>query len=121
MNDDERRIKFELTGNRATMLPAMAQALRDEGYTVLPPGSADERKPTLLDLLRRPEPLNVEDIPWLVKDFDVLYRTGQTVVDGWHSPTVSLPTVIRALEAQLQRLEPAFRQIEAVKAALRKP
>jgi hypothetical protein len=73
---------------------------------------------TLLDLLRRKKPLTIDDIPWLVKDFDVLYSAAEAAVfqahlDGYRTAH------LRDLARQLERLKPAMEQIAAVKTALR--
>jgi hypothetical protein len=80
----------------------------------------DERKPTLIALLSGPSRavIEIDHIPWLVKDFDVLYRAAdncaaQAAIDGYAGGHV------RDLLRQLERLKPAMEQIEAVKAALR--
>lgn len=75
---------------------------------------ADERRPTLLEWLRGRKPIAVEDVPWLVKDFEVLYRTaesalGQAMLDGYDTAHM------RDLGRQLQRLAPAFGQAVEVK------
>jgi hypothetical protein len=73
---------------------------------------------SLLDLLRRKKPLDIEDIPWLVKDFDVLYRAAEAAVvqarlDGYDTAH------LRDLARQLERLAPAAGEILDVKRALR--
>lgn len=79
----------------------------------------DERSPGLLDLLRiGGMPPQTEDIPWLVKDFDALYRAAegaavQAQLDGYDTAHV------RDLLRQLERLKAAMRQIQDVKAELR--
>jgi hypothetical protein len=69
-----------------------------------------------LDLLRR-KVLDMNDIPWLVKDFDVLYRAAQATLE---IETIAGAKAARAdLRLQLERLRPAFEEIQAVKRALR--
>lgn len=63
---------------------------------------------------------DVDDVPWLVKDFDVLYSTaenlaGQLALDGHRG--AHLADLVR----QLERLRPAMDQIQTLKAALRRP
>lgn len=79
---------------------------------------SDERKPSLVDWLRGPKPINIEDVPWLVKDFDILYRTaenalGQALLDGYDTAHM------RDLAVQLQRLAPALGQIQMVRSSLK--
>jgi hypothetical protein len=77
----------------------------------------DERKPGLVALLSGPSRavIDIEHIPWLVEDFDVLYRCAERELASLGAIGIVVPD----LHAQLKRLKPAMEQIEAVKAALR--
>lgn len=75
----------------------------------------EERKPGLLAWLRGPKPIMIEDVPWLVKDFNVLYATALRVLDepeSEHARTM--------LGAQLLRLKPAYTQTQLVRADTRR-
>jgi hypothetical protein len=78
-----------------------------------------EREPHLVALLSGPNRavIDLEHVPWLVKDFDVLYRTAEREL----ASLAELGMVAPDLRAQLDRLKPAMEQIEAVKARLRGP
>lgn len=76
-----------------------------------------DAQPALVDQLRK-GPINIDDVPWLVKDFDVLYRAAEDVSESIIDPDRVSPP-LRQLRAQLERLRPAFAHIQAVKAALR--
>jgi len=60
------------------------------------------------------------DIPWLVKDFDILYRSAAALIAqldaGCHDDPD--PVAIEALRAQLGRLRPAFEHIRSLKQTL---
>ena len=73
----------------------------------------------LLEQLRQP-PVDIEDVPWLVKDFDVLYRAAERLAQACHGRGNEGPYApLHALDAQLERLKPAMEQIALVKANLR--
>lgn len=72
---------------------------------------------TLVQQLRA-GPISIDDVPWLVKDFDVLYRVAKAAVHSAQSGAFITHELI-ALQVHLQRLAPALEQIQAVKAALR--
>ena len=78
------------------------------------------RLPKLDVLLSTPSRTSIDigHIPWLVKDFDVLYRIAEDVAASVIYPDRASPP-LRQLRAQLDRLKPAMEQIEAVKARLR--
>jgi hypothetical protein len=59
----------------------------------------------------------VEDVPWLVKDFDVLYRAAKAAVDSIEGTTIGIGAAL-ALSEQLARLEPAARHVLALKVSL---
>ena len=59
--------------------------------------------------------VNAHDASWLVKDFDVLYRVARAELDGLAANGMNLPD----LRAQLDRLKPAFEQVQSLKASLR--
>lgn len=59
-----------------------------------------------------------EQVPWLVKDFDVLYRTARQLVAPDGRPRGDASSHFRELEAQIERLRPAIEQIQHLKAAL---
>lgn len=65
-------------------------------------------------------PLQTErDVHWLVKDFDILYRSALDVSVSIVEPERETPPQ-RNLRAQLLRLRPAFEQIQSIKAELRR-
>lgn len=59
-------------------------------------------------------PQTDRDVHWLVKDFDVLYRTA----DRELATLAECGIVVPSLAAQLERLRPAMRIIEGMKAQL---
>jgi hypothetical protein len=58
-----------------------------------------------------------DHVPWLVKDFNVLYATADAVANGWLAP--DLPKRVEYLRAQVERLKPAYDETQAVKTAWR--
>ena len=60
-------------------------------------------------------PQTDRDVHWLVKDFDVLYRTADRELNELAESGLVVP----GLAAQLERLRPAMRIIEGMKEQLR--
>lgn len=57
---------------------------------------------------------------WLYKDFNVLYRCAKALADACNGRGDARPyPPLRALEAQLERLAPAFTDTEEIRAAMR--
>lgn len=81
--------------------------------------SDDERKPELVQALGELR-IDIDDVPWLVKDFHVLYRAALDVSESIVDPERETPPQ-RFLRAQLARLRPAFEQCEAVRAGTLPP
>ncbi len=77
-----------------------------------------DRKPSLIEWLQGPRPINIDDVPWLVKDFDILYQVASATLDietlGDAHRTRTL------LRAQIERLRPAFEQVQALKQNIRR-
>jgi hypothetical protein len=72
----------------------------------------------ILAWLRGPPPINVGQVPWLVKDFNVLYRVADRAaraLRGDADPVAALAD----LTAQLERLAPAFTDTEEVRKSMR--
>lgn len=62
--------------------------------------------------------INPNDPGWLVKDFDVLYRAAERVSEACHGRGDEGPYgPLNDLDAQLRRLAPAHREIQALKAS----
>jgi len=64
--------------------------------------------------------VNADDASWLVKDFDVLYRSALDVSESVLDPDGASPP-LRQLRAQLARLKTAFEHVQSLKASLREP
>jgi len=75
--------------------------------------AAEVREPELPKLVFD-RGIAIEELPWLVKDFDILYRTALDVGLSIVEPDRATPPQ-RQLIAQLNRLRPAFDQIQATK------
>jgi len=73
----------------------------------------------ILEWLCGPKPIHIDQVPWLVKDFNVLYRAALDVSESDPRPTVECTPPMRALRAQLERLRPAFMDTEEVREAVR--
>jgi hypothetical protein len=57
---------------------------------------------------------------WLIKDFNVLYRVAASLADACHGRGDGRPyEPFRALDAQLERLKPAFTDTEEVRRLMR--
>lgn len=57
-----------------------------------------------------------DDPGWLVKDFNVLYRCAKALADACNGRGDARPyPPLCALEAQLERLKPAYEQTERVR------
>lgn len=77
-----------------------------------------DRKPSLIEWLQGPRPINIDDVPWLVKDFDVLFKAAVATLN---IETMEDATRTRAvLRAQIERLWPAYEQVQALKENLRR-
>lgn len=58
----------------------------------------------------------IDDVPWLVKDFHVLYKTAKQLIERECDARGNTPdSDFEDLEQQLKRLEPAFIACEAVR------
>lgn len=71
----------------------------------------------IAEWLHGPKPINVDQVPWLVKDFNVLYRVAERAaraLRGDADPHAALAD----LTAQLERLRPAFTDVEEVRKAM---
>lgn len=68
--------------------------------------------PGLVEMLRK-GPINIDDVPWLCKDFAVLYRVAKATLDlrGLDDTFAKRG----ALRLQIERLAPAFDQCESVR------
>jgi hypothetical protein len=73
----------------------------------------------IIEWLRGPPPISIDQVPWLVKDFNVLYRVALDVSESDTRPTGECPPPLRNLRAQLERLRPAFADTEEVRRACR--
>lgn len=73
--------------------------------------------PSLLDLVRtKGQKFFIEDVPWFVKDFHVLYKTAKQLIDREPDARGNTPdSDFEDLERQLERLKPAFDHCEAVR------
>lgn len=73
--------------------------------------------PSLLDLVReKGQKLFIDDVPWFVKDFSVLYRTAKRLVEREPDARGNTPdSDFEALERQIERLKPAFDHCESVR------
>lgn len=57
---------------------------------------------------------------WLTKDFNVLYRVAQSLADACHGRGDGRPyEPLKALDAQLERLRPAFTDTQEVRRLMR--
>jgi hypothetical protein len=77
--------------------------------------------PSLLDMvLKKKQKLFIEDVPWFVKDFSVLYTSAKNVVEACEGRGIyegrPYPALAN-LKAQLQRLEHAAAHCEQVRHA----
>lgn len=81
--------------------------------------SDDERKPELVQALGELR-IDIDDVPWLVKDFHVLYRVAKAAVESAQKG-VFITNELIALQIHLDRLAPAFQQCEAVRAGTLPP
>jgi hypothetical protein len=70
--------------------------------------------PGLVELLRQ-GPIDIDDVPWLVKDFAVLYRAAERLVAGDDVRPGKAAGDFEALVLQVRRLRPAFDQCESVR------
>jgi len=85
------------------------------------------RAPSLVEQLAKRQPIDGETatwsgadaIPWLVKDFDVLYRSAEAALEALPDVGDRRADAIGALRTQLRRLRPAFEQCQAVRALAR--
>lgn len=64
--------------------------------------------------------VDIRDVPWLVKDFNVLYRVALDVSMSDVRPDEECTPPMRCLRAQLERLAPAFTDTEEVRKAAHK-
>lgn len=62
--------------------------------------------------------VNMADADWLVKDFEILYRSALDVSESIVEPERETPPQ-RQLRAQLERLRHAFEHVQSIKAELR--
>jgi hypothetical protein len=83
--------------------------------------AAEVREPELPKLVFD-RGIAIEELPWLVKDFDVLYRVAQRAIAQLAKTTVyadgnAMPCrlAVDDLGAQLERLAPAHEQIQATR------
>jgi hypothetical protein len=59
------------------------------------------------------------DVPWFIKDFNVLYRTAKALVDPAPGKAHDPSACLVELQRQLDRLAPAFGHTEEVRKARR--
>jgi hypothetical protein len=65
------------------------------------------------------QPARAPEPHWLLKDFHVLYASARALADACNGRGDGRPYLpLRALEAQLERLKPAFAETEATRAEL---
>lgn len=111
---------MELTDDQCTILILRGQITDLERERDELQKKVDElsRTPAILEVLKASKRgVNIEDIPWLVKDFDVLYRVAEATL---HITTMEESRQTRGnLRTQIERLRPGFEQVQAVKRALR--
>jgi hypothetical protein len=71
--------------------------------------------PSLVEMLRKGR-IDIEDVPWLCKDFAVLYQAARQLIEREPDARGNTPdSDYEFLEAQLRRLRPAFDQCESVR------
>ncbi len=58
------------------------------------------------------------DVPWFIKDFNVLYRCALDVSESDTRPTAGCPPPLRHLRWQLERLAPAFGVTQEIRKGL---
>ena len=71
----------------------------------------------IAEWLRGPKPINVDQVPWLVKDFNVLYRCAKQALDGAQRDGFVNAELV-ALQVHVTRLAPAFTDTEEVRKAM---
>lgn len=109
---------------QAESLLVEAQAALGEGAAVLRSTADTTRQQRRLrDDVELYQRVQSGDVPWLLKDFNVLYRVAQSLLDALPVKHVgeSQHAVRRRqdLAAQLERLKPAFTDTEEVRALMR--
>lgn len=103
-------------GRMVLRLLDRVQELEDEHERGTNPPPAPYEGPSLVDMIKaKKQALFIEDVPWFVKDFHVLYKAAQAAalqakLDGYETAHV------RDLCRQLERLAPAYKETEAVRA-----
>lgn len=91
------------------------QQLEDEHERTTNPPPPPYQGPSLVEMIKaKGQRLFIEDVPWFVKDFHVLYKAAKRVTETCRGGT-GYPD-LQALEAQLDRLAPAYKETEAVRA-----
>ena len=104
--DELAQVSRERDGLRTDL--GKAVELMNEAAPALLEGAAELRK--VVARAQDPEP------HWLVKDFNVLYVSARALADACNGRGDGRPYApLKALEAQLERLKPAFAETEAVR------
>lgn len=71
----------------------------------------------IAEWLHGPKPILVDQVPWLVKDFNVLYRCAKQALEGAQRDGFANAELV-ALQVHVTRLEPAFTDTEEVRKAM---
>lgn len=108
-----------IVGRMVLRLLDRVQELEDEHERATnPPPAPPAEWPSLVDVLKlKGQKLFIEDVPWFVKDFHVLYKAANDFVqrmDGVRDAAAQ--AALNTLVAQLARLAPAYKETEAVRA-----
>lgn len=114
-HDERDRLRQELEQERARN--TTLQQLLEESKQALELGARELRQAA-----SRTERNLVGDVQlWLIKDFNVLYRCAQRLLDTLAVEYAAEPRddAAHALRAQLERLKPAFTDTEEVRALMR--